>query len=101
MSSEEIIEMLKQQIEEQTETIESLLRAAEESNRTIKGLQEIIERLQKTIDGLNQTVQELTEKLGMNSRNSSKPPSTDGFDKPTPKSLRTPSGKKAGGQSEH
>lgn len=43
---------------------------------------------------LNQTIQELKEQLNKNSKNSSKPPSSDGFKKPAPKSLREPSGKR-------
>lgn len=43
-------------------------------------------------------IAELRARLGMNSRNSSKPPSTDGFDKPAPKSRRARSGKKPGKQ---
>jgi transposase len=41
--------------------------------------------------------------LNQNSQNSSKPPSTDVFvkEKPKPKSSRTISGKKAGGQKGH
>jgi transposase len=50
---------------------------------------------------LNQTIQELKEQINKNSKNSSKPPSSDGFKKPSTKSLRKPSGKKAGGQKGH
>lgn len=50
---------------------------------------------------LNQTIQELKEQINKNSKNSSKPPSSDGFKKPSPKSLRKPSRKKAGGQDGH
>ena len=43
---------------------------------------------------LNQTIQELKEQLNKNSQNSSKTPSSDGYKKPAPKSLRKPSAKR-------
>ena len=45
--------------------------------------------------------QELKNRLGLNSTNSSKPPSSDGYNKPQPKSRRTTSNKKAGAQKGH
>ena len=64
-------------------------------------LRNTIEQLTLTIESLNQTLAELREQLNKNSRNSSKPPSSDGLKKPAPKSLRKPSGKSAGGQRGH
>jgi transposase len=59
------------------------------------------EKQAETIAKLYDTIEDLKAQLGMNSRNSSKPPSSDGFAKPKPKSLRKTNGKKPGGQNGH
>ena len=76
------------------ELVKQLLQQNEALSTTIAAQTQLIAQL-------NQTIQELKEQLNKNSKNSSKPPSSDGFKKPAPKSLRKPSGKKAGGQSGH
>ena len=61
----------------------------------------IIESLNENIASLTAEIAELKEKLNKNSSNSSKPPSSDGYSKPKPKSLRKKSGRKPGGQFGH
>ena len=87
MTKDEMNRQLLQQVNSLTSTVDSL-------NATINAQAQLIAQL-------NQIIQELKEQLNKNSQNSSRPPSSDGFKKPAPKSLRKPSGKKAGGQRGH
>ena len=80
MTKDEIIEELLQQVDSLTATVNAQI---------------------QLIAHLNQTIQELKEQINKNSKNSSKPPSSDGFKKPAPKSLRKSTGKKAGAQNGH
>ena len=54
----------------------------------------------REISELQQTIKELEEKKNRNSKNSSKPPSSDGYAK-KPASLHGRSGRKQGGQEGH
>ena len=62
---------------------------------------ETIRRLEVRVSELEGEVAELKRQLAQNSRNSSRPPSSDGLSKPPVKSLRRPSGRKPGGQPGH
>lgn len=63
----------------------------------------LINQLTARTAKLEERVKSLEERLNKNSHNSSKPPSTDAYAtiKPNPKSRRTKSGKKVGGQNGH
>ncbi|MCB9274965.1 MAG: IS66 family transposase [Lewinellaceae bacterium] len=58
-------------------------------------------RYESKIQKLEARIKELEDQISKNSRNSSKPPSSDEFDKPAPKSQRKKTGRKAGGQKGH
>lgn len=67
-------------------------------------LQELVEAQAARIAELEALVAELRSRLDQNSRNSSRPPSSDGYAKPTVdknRSLRRRSGRKPGGQAGH
>jgi transposase len=67
----------------------------------VEGEEAVVALFERTIGELATRVAALEDQLAKNSRNSSKPPSSDGMSKPAPKSLRKPSGKKRGGQPGH
>ena len=81
-----------------TGTREALLRLAKTNP---EALVEMILALTDQVQALTTQVSELEQRLHTHSRNSSKPPSSDGPAKPRTQSLRTPSGKKPGGQPGH
>ena len=68
MTKDEMNMQLLQQVNSLTSTVDSL-------NATINAQTRLIAQL-------NQTIQELKEQLNKNSKNSSKPPSSDGYKKP-------------------
>lgn len=64
----------------------------------------LVQQLQLTVAQLTERVSELEQRLGRNSHNSSQPPSSDGWGRPprpSPRSLRQPTGRKPGGQPGH
>lgn len=74
----------------------------EEKDKEIAALKEVIRLQAETILMLQGRIAALERRLGLNSGNSSNPPSSDGLrKKPTPKSLRPQGDKPSGGQPGH
>ena len=68
-----------------------------------EGEEVVVKLFFETLSRLAERIQKLEDQLAKNSRNSGKPPSSDGYDQgaPRPKSLRKRSRRKSGGQSGH
>ena len=75
---------------------------SEEKDALIEALLAQLEELRSEVVGLRQEAAELKRRLGLDSSNSGKPPSSDGFGKtPRPVNLREKTGRKSGGQEGH
>src|SRR5574341_1233392 len=80
------------------------LPSTEEINAAYEeGREAVILLFQTTMMALAEGIQRLEDQLAKNSRNSGKPPSSDGYNQavPRPKSLRKRSRRKSGGQPGH
>jgi transposase len=66
-----------------------------------QGKEAVMALFHQTVGQLAARLQTLEDRVSRNSRNSGKPPSSDGLSKPAPKSLRKRHGKQSGGQAGH
>lgn len=73
----------------------------DEKNTLITLLWEQNQLLRQKVGQLEARIKQLEDRLAKNSQNSSKPPSSDGYNKPNPKSRRAKGKKKRGGQKGH
>jgi len=87
------------------EALPAILQARPETDeelvQLLTRLVELVHQQAVIIRQQQETIRALQNRLAKNSRNSSKPPSSDGLEKPCPRSLRKPSGRKSGGQVGH
>ena len=75
---------------------EEKINAAYDEGRTA-----VIELFRATFLTLAERIQSLEDQLAKNSRNSGKPPSSDGYERPAPQSLRKRRRRRSGGQRGH
>ena len=66
-----------------------------------EGKEAVLRLFQDTLVVLTERIQKLEDQLAKNSRNSGKPPSSDGLEKPAPRSLRKRGRRSNGGQKGH
>jgi transposase len=86
--------------EEDLQALGEELQALREENRQLKALVAELLPLREQLAQANARIKELEDRLGKNSRTSSKPPSSDGLGR-SPRHSRPSSGKRPGGQQGH
>lgn len=79
-------------------SVAQLVAAVAERDAVIAAQSELLGAHVEQLTALMARVAELESRLGKNSRNSSKPPSSDGYQKPAPRSLREKTGRRPGKQ---
>ena len=79
-------------------TVEQLLERLARLETALAERDALIGQLRAENARLAERVAELERRLGQNPRNSSKPPSSEGYGKPPPRSRRRGSGRRPGGQ---
>lgn len=93
------------ELESMVESLKAELESLRSNGRSVEEAMESMkmdnESLRKDKESLEEEKKELTRRVNMNSTNSSKPPSTDGYRKPVPKSLREISERRPGAQPGH
>lgn len=80
---------------------EAVVKALCELSRQVSLLQEENAGLKEYVTKMQERVKALEDQVAKNSRNSSRPPSSDGLNRPAPRSLRPKGERKIGGQKGH
>ncbi|GAU75468.1 transposase [Fusibacter sp. 3D3] len=96
-----IISTLTTTVAAQSKMIKSQTEKLNAQTEKLNAQSETISEQATVNDKLKEKIKVQQERLNKNSNNSSKPPSSDGLNKPKPKSLRKPSVKSPGGQKGH